>query len=47
MNRFGMLRRTESPRLFVAMIAVRWIGIGALVLVAFGGAFGWLPKTSH
>ena len=43
MNRFSTLRRSEMPRLFAAMIIMRWFGVAALIILAGAVALGWMP----
>lgn len=43
MNRFSILHRAQSPRLFTVMIVLRWIGVGALILISGAVALGSMP----
>jgi hypothetical protein len=47
LNRSSILYRSEYPRLFVTMIAMRWIGVVALVFMSAAIAMGWRPENPN
>jgi hypothetical protein len=47
LNRSRILQRSDYPRLFVTMIAMRWIGVVALVFMSAAIAMGWRPENPN